>query len=267
MNYPLSIVDEYLAGDSTVKLSQRYNIHYSSIRNFLIKNGVKLRSNRDNSRRYAVDHGIFSVIDTEEKAYWLGFLYADGYVSSVGGKKVGLSLSTTDMKHLEKFKAFIGAENPICVYHSSGYGNGEYGRIIIASDKMYDDLVGHGVLEHKSNILEFPTWLNDDLKRHFLRGYIDGDGCITKNGNSYAVKICGTHDFHNGVIEYLKEAGVFKYGRTEKRRSNCEVLSLNMFGETAYGVIKLLYTDEHIALDRKYDVATSALSYFSRLYQ
>ena len=57
---------------------------------------------------------IFDVIDTEEKAYWLGFIFADGYIYSSPLKDIGridynfeLCTSGTDQQHMEKFAKFI----------------------------------------------------------------------------------------------------------------------------------------------------------------
>nr|DAG90196.1 MAG TPA: endonuclease [Crassvirales sp.] len=58
----------------------------------IINTGSKSEFNRD----------FFSVIDTEEKAYWLGFLYADGFISA-SGNTVGLSISLKDIDHLKKY--------------------------------------------------------------------------------------------------------------------------------------------------------------------
>lgn len=267
MEYPKEIVPEYLAGSSTVALSKKYGFHCSSIRSYLIKNGVTLRSNKVNSKKYKADDRVFEVIDTEEKAYWLGFLYADGYVSSTNGKRIGLALSTKDYKHLEKFKSFLNSDYPISVYTSSGYSNTEYCRMIITSEKMYEDLVSHGVVEHKTNVLEYPYWLDSDLQKHFLRGYIDGDGCITNNGSSYAVKIMGTDGFLDGVVRFLTNEQAYTYGSRTQRNSECDVKCLNLFGKTAFNTITLTYGESHIYLDRKFDRATEAIRYFSRLYQ
>lgn len=56
----------------------------------------------------------FEIIDTEEKAYWLGFLYADGSVSS-SEDKIELGLAEQDMHHIEKFRDFIGINNKIFI--------------------------------------------------------------------------------------------------------------------------------------------------------
>jgi len=261
------LVEKYLSGISTVVLSNEYGIHYSTIRNILLKNGIKLRSNKENSRKYTVDHNAFSDILSESQAYWLGFLFADGYVSSVNGKRVGLSLKRDDREHIEKFRVFLKSDYPICDYVSSGYTNTNYSRIVISSDQLYDNLVSYGVKEHKSNILTFPTYMTDELTRHFIRGYVDGDGCITSNGNSYCLKIMGTIEFLNGVKDYLISQDVYKRCRFEKRKEECVVQSMNMFGETAYHTISLLYNNSTIYLDRKHILAQKALEYFSRLYR
>lgn len=62
------------------------------------------------------DETVFDVIDTEEKAYWLGFWYADGYVASLTRKSnyiIGCSLAYKDLEHLEKFAKFIKFQNKL----------------------------------------------------------------------------------------------------------------------------------------------------------
>lgn len=265
--YPDTLIEEYVNGSSTVKLSEKYNIHHATIRDYLVRNGIVMRSNKDNSRRYSVNHEAFSSIDSEKAAYWLGFLYADGYVSSVNGKRVGLSLATKDEGHIVKFADFIQSNYPIGHYMASGYSNSKYSRLIIASDKMYDDLVKHGVVEHKTTILKYPTDIPDELERHFIRGYVDGDGCVTYNGNSYSMSVVSTNDFLDGCIDFFNRKGVYKHSKRENRFEECPAISLRLTGETAYLVMKLLYEESSVYLDRKYERVQSAINYFSRLYQ
>mgnify|MGYP002625860766 CR=1 FL=1 len=51
----------------------------------------------------------------------------------------------------------------------------------VSSPKMKVDLIRLGAIPNKSLILEFPKDIPNDLIRHFVRGYFDGDGCISKN--------------------------------------------------------------------------------------
>lgn len=265
------LVEGYLSGESTVKLSQKYGIHYSTIRNILISNGVTMRSNKDNSRRYTVDETMFDKIDTEEKAYWFGFLMADGYVSKSNGKRVGLSIGSCDRKHIEKFNSFMCSTYQVKEYTvPSGYKPGtKYCRVIYASDHLYDTLVCHGMVEHKSCILKYPyNEIDGSLHCAFIRGYTDGDGCITGNGKTFSYCLEGTEDFLNGVIAMLNSSTDILHYSFRKRREECPVTSLRASGKSAYNIIKALYGDSPtVFLERKYKKANEAIEYFSRLYQ
>src|SRR6185312_6221316 len=51
--------------------------------------------------------------DSLESFYWIGFLLADG--SFVGKRYIAISLSLTDINHLDEFKKFLKTDNTICV--------------------------------------------------------------------------------------------------------------------------------------------------------
>ena len=125
----------------------------------------------------------FEKIDTEEKAYWLGFLYADG---SVGSKenKIELGLAEKDLSQVEKFKQFIGLDNKI-----SYRKNTKSYRSSFRSQKCKQDLISQGCVPKKSLILTFPTeqQVSHSLICHFMRGYFDGDGWFTNTSDCFQV--------------------------------------------------------------------------------
>jgi hypothetical protein len=232
-----AIKEEYLNGDSSVTLGKKYHCHPSVILSIVRRNGGNTRNNKENSRLYTHNETFFEVIDTEQKAYWLGFFYADGYVSSVQNKHLtGLSLSVVDKEHIEKFKNDINATNPIKIYTPtlSGYSDDDYCRILLSSETTYKQLIMQGVLEHKTSILMPPPHVPLHLKRHFIRGYFDGDGCITyymhydnkrdKRYFSSTIKIVGTSMFLDYIKEYIEEnniAHIGKYYRRKKIAMHC----------------------------------------------
>ena len=70
---------------------------------------------------------IFETIDTEEKAYWLGFMYADGYIGA-SRYSVGINLSLKDIDHLKKFCKYMGlTEQETAEIITTGYG-GSYNK-------------------------------------------------------------------------------------------------------------------------------------------
>ena len=146
----------------------------------------------------------FEIIDTEEKAYWLGFLYADG---SVGSKedKIELGLAEKDLKHIEKFRDFMNITNKISYRESTR----SY-RISFRSSKCKQDLINKGCIPKKSLILEFPNekQVPNNLIKHFIRGYFDGDGSIAKNKNKVRATIISTEDFCWGIKNYLDSINI-----------------------------------------------------------
>lgn len=128
-------------------------------------------------RKYNCNDNYFENIDSEEKAYWLGFLMADGCVQSK--RKFKLTLQIRDYSHLEKFKKSIDSDNLIYIWKNKN--NREYCEIVISSTKMVESLEKLGCVSRKTKIVKFPPNLNDKLIRHWIRGYFDGDGCIHRD--------------------------------------------------------------------------------------
>ena len=126
----------------------------------------------------------FKDIDTEEKSYWLGFIMADGCVSIYDGQyTLKISLAAKDRGVLERFKKSIESENVIWerdevfkLKTSSSYGK-TFRKccISISSKKMIESLISLGVKPNKTGSELIPN-IREDLKKHFLRGFFDGDG-------------------------------------------------------------------------------------------
>ena len=191
---------------------------------------------------------IFNKIDTEEKAYWLGFLYADG---SVGSKedKIELGLAEKDFHHIEKFKTFIGLPNKISYRESS-----KSYRYTFRSKSCKQDLIKQGCVPKKSLILKFPTedQVPKNLLRHFLRGYFDGDGWFSNTGKCFQVGLIGTEDFIKGFLNAIddinKENKIFDVHRADGAKRYVfsgynDVLNF----------LNYIYKDSSIYLDRKYE--------------
>lgn len=190
----------------------------------------------------------FEKIDTEEKAYWLGFLYADGSVSSKENK-IELGLAEKDYKQIEKFRTFMNINNKISYRKAT-----KAYRMSFRSDKCKADLINKGCVPRKSLILKFPTeeQVPRELIRHFIRGYFDGDGWFSNTPSCFQVGIIGTEDFIKGFLNYVEnintENTIFKVNRENGAKRY-------VFGayQDVYNFLNWLYKDANIYLDRKYE--------------
>lgn len=210
--------------------------------------------NYHNSLKF--DNTVFNIIDTEEKAYWLGFLMADGYVSK-DSNTVELSLKGSDSNHLERYNNFLKNSNPIKISTVKTNGK-EYNRCRCAvTDKHFHDrLIELGCTPQKSLTLKFPDkniFANNNLIRHFIRGYVDGDGCLTytKTGR-LVIEIIGTKEFLEEIIslypDYFK-----KVLHKDKRRLSSNTYFITCSCNNADRFANILYNNINICLDRKYE--------------
>lgn len=249
-------IDLYKTGLSSIKVVKITGIGIGKLTSNLKKRGIT-RSNKVNSRKYDVNHNFFNKIDNEHKAYWLGFIYADGYISKrkQTDKKVGISLNVRDIEHLETFKKHINSTYPINTYKSKSFGRVEieYCRLLMSSDQLFDDLVSKGVFEKKTLILKFPdeSIVPKELQNHFIRGYFDGDGSFKKsNDKFYAFSLCGTKEFLLKCQEILG-----KQTKLEKRyKDNKNNYSFSIGGRLQTKKTgDYLYKDATVYLTRKYN--------------
>lgn len=205
--------------------------------------------NKQNRSKF--NEHIFDSIDTEEKAYWLGFIFADGTINSSpireGVKSIygfELSLGIKDLKHLEKFKKFIEYNKDLLVDNNRC-------RFSIANKHFWTTLNNLGCTPNKSLTLKFPN-ISENLIRHFIRGYFDGDGCITRYVNIHTVTprvtVLGTEDMLNNIIKYSNTISQLKH---DKRHSK-EIFHLDWNKENSIKFINYIYNNSTIYLDRKY---------------
>jgi len=132
---------------------------------------------------YALDDGYFDSIDTEGKAYWLGFITADGCVQTgtVGANgwlrnQLSVKLKESDAGHLEKLKSALSAESPVRLVPQATLSSGA-AEIAVTSGRLVESLISLGVGPRKS--LSVQPWIGpDELMRHYWRGMVDGDGTL-----------------------------------------------------------------------------------------
>lgn len=195
------------------------------------------------------DHRYFEAIDTEPKAYWLGFLMADGCVydnPAHGAMQLSVHLAAKDAGHLFRFREAICANKKIY----SGGSNGSV-RFCVSSDRMCSDLIRLGCTPRKSLVLRYPT-IAPPLERHLVRGYFDGDGSACISSGTLFIQFVGTEDFLGGV------ARVLEFSRSSVCRGNYFNLAVNSRDDVSRA-FDLFYRDATVFLERKRAVFESGL--------
>lgn len=238
-------------GLTSIEIANKLGISKSAVFRNTKKLGITI-PNYHNFLKF--DNTVFDVIDSEEKAYWLGFLYADGNVSK-DSNIVSLNLKYSDKEHLEKFKSFLKTSAEIKLRTVKTLSKAYRCCSLQVCNKHFrDNLCKLGCVPTKSLILKFPNveiFKCKDLIYHFIRGYVDGDGCLTfsKNGR-LELSILGTQQFLEGIQK------VFPYrfkSIHHIKRTKSDICKISNCGENADYVASLLYRDATIYLKRKHD--------------
>jgi len=243
------IETEYLVKTSK-QLAEELNCKTQKIQDVVRR--LKLSwSKVEKNRKYNADFDYFEVIDNQEKAYWLGFIYADGCVSKRETTQgvLTISINTKDEILLNLFKNDIKAENPI------GYdlSKSSMARISIISDKLFSDLGKLNCVPNKTFLLDsIPQGVPQELYSHFIRGYFDGDGCVRLNGYKNAeFSIVGQEKFILFIRDIIKQQTGIELGLYYDKRTNnfCFISTANQ--QYIAKIYKYLYNDAIRYLPRK----------------
>jgi hypothetical protein len=239
------VCSRYQAGESMAALGKVFGVPASTIQRRLRREGVQIHKGTYYSKHTA-NYAYFHIIDTEEKAYWLGFIAADGCVSTDQGYFLHIALQCSDEEHLKQFLGALKATHPIQHYP-------KYPHITIGSKELIQDLGQWGITPRKTYTLTWPQ-LPGHLIRHYIRGFVDGDGCWS-TGPSFSV--FGLAMFMQQIQKVLMhECGLKK---TAVQSSHVEDTT-KPFARLAYRgrlqvcrIADYLYEDATIWLPRKRD--------------
>ena len=242
----------YLKGKSTVSICKELHISRSRFSNFLKEEEVYVNPIPQKKK---INERIFQNIDNEEKAYWLGFLYADGSISKGNRNDIELSLCLNDIHHLEKFKTFIGFGGKLIIDDFRC-------RISFKNKNMKKDLMNKGCVPQKSLTIKFPSYdiVPKELIRHFIRGYFDGDGSISCADKTHSLCVLGTLD----MMEHIcYESGIPRKIYISKSPNNSTYRILLDDKRDSLIFLHYLYDDCEIYLDRKYNKCKLLIDYFT----
>lgn len=244
------ILNKYIEENQSIKqLSTDFGCSPQAIRAMLRKQNITLKGNKNGYPRNSL---YFYDINSVDKAYWLGFLYADGCVVE---KKNEIFCSQKSKEHLVKFQQAIEAINHKIVKVKDNRFSQEciYYRFAIKDKQLCKDLIRWGCVPNKSLILSKIPNIPREYVSHFLRGYFDGDGSLhyLKNTNNYRMSFtCGSKEFLEDIRHELQKDNL-----SIRKDTNKNVYQLRISGrKQVKKILDYLYKDsnQNIRLDKKY---------------
>lgn len=214
-------------------------------------------------RIYRPNDHFFDIIDSEIKAYLLGYLYADGYLASDG--RIGIRLQEDDIEILEMIQKYICPSNPIESSNNQNFKRKPQHSLRWKSVIMYKRLKELGFCIDKthadSNIFQL---IPEEMKKHFLRGYTDGDGSVRAYkldcGKDRKIEISwsnGSKQIFEDIRNWMPQYNWHLY-------SNSTYYVLGCYTHCdAYKIIELLYRGANFFLNRKMSNANKIFEFYS----
>lgn len=232
---------------------------------------AKINTRRKN--RYTVQEDFFRCIDNEEKAYILGLIYADGFVGDEHYNNIVLGLN--DKELVESIAGILKFTGEVRKGKKGGFENSKETYVLnFSSEIMTSDLRGYGPYPNKSLTLTDLPNINDNLFKHFIRGYFDGDGSIILSRHtsyhkvagvtkkyeypSYIFMLLGTKQFLENVANKM-ELEHYQITKTKTEEIKCLRVCAKCDLKSLFNY---LYGNSNLYLKRKYDKWLDVLSAF-----
>lgn len=247
-NHTNDIINMYLSGLSTNKIAKYFNANQSNIWKLLSKNNIKTRD----KTTYTVNESYFEKVDTQEKAYILGWMYSDGNVMK---DRWRIQIQQQDSYILEWIAKEVGYNGPLYTIPPRKQHSGRKWQtcLNVSRSKMVKDLEKLGCMMKKSLVIKFPdeSVVPPHLKPHFIRGVFDGDGSVRRTRkNSIQCGIIGSRSFISGLISSL-ELDNLVYKLYERKSCLHLVFSKR---KNAINFLSFIYNNSKIHLSRKFNI-------------
>ncbi len=236
-----------------------YDRTQSGVNLILRRNGIiKLKKSRLNMSRLALNVDYFKKIDSNDKAYWLGFICADGCINKSNNK---VSLISKDLDVIIGFKEAIGAEHAISKrVHFDKRTNKTYTAysIQIGNEIFTSHLINLGVTSDKTNVLEFPK-IDEKYYSYFIAGLFDGDGSVSWKGkykNRLTINLISTQEILKFISEYIEvNLNITPKYCCSVTKNKPNVWKMHLYSD-AHRFLEFIYSDNNFKyyLKRKYDM-------------
>lgn len=268
----LNCIKLYESGWSCKKIANLYDMYASSIYSSLIRHGVVIRSYSVAGRHHYCDENFFDSIYDEKTSYFFGLLYADG-CNIENRHDIVISLNEEDRHILELFSSFVQPTKILTIkkYSDKKHNWKNQVSMRIVSDHMSKTLNDYGLVPRKTTIKKFPDIIknnDENIVRHFIRGYFDGNGSIYtgSNNRSFVFAIYSTYDMCDNIGKLFKKYLNIDYKITGYKREHTTSKCLRICKRMdVFNICNWLYKDSTLFIIRKYNRYELYKKYYNEL--
>lgn len=230
--------------------------------NYLKRCGHKIKSLSEVSS-YVDNPNFFENIDSEIKAYLLGFFAADGHIEKrkdYDSYTLRVGVHIDDCHILKLYTKYISNRTVISVPEKKNVAS-----IAITSKKIGEDLLKLGYDNHKTYTCKSIPKLSEEMMSHFIRGYFDGDGSVMLNRRRSINRLSGYNrkftitSYNKKILEQIvKIIGIINYDIIYVERTNFKIKGDNIEKASAYN----LNVEHSEDLKRIYDYIYKNANFF-----
>ncbi len=241
---------------STAAIGKKFNVTDHTVSSYLKSLGCNVSRKRS---RTPILSNYFEKIDTQNKAYFLGLIAADGSVFQCNKGKIVFSISLIDKDLLDLLSIEICGSDKLVREVKRKYRDGSSKMYEIKfSDEIFtNNLISNGILINKTFTLDFPN-IDEEFISHYIRGYLDGDGTVYKFSGKLFIAFYGNKIFIPKLRDYLFNNNILetKYAIID-RGNHCSIhISSKKANLSMYNYI---YNNSNIYLKRKKSIFDFAL--------
>lgn len=241
---------------SSTVIAKMYNTDCSEVLKLFKQYGFSIRDTSHAYRKYTIDEEYFDNIDNQDKAYYLGLLWADG-CNYTPNNSIIISLQESDKHILDELRNRLNSNKPlqfIPLNKKNPNHKNQY-TFRVANKHMSNTLEEYGMCQRKSLVVKFPSCLPKELYSHFIRGYFDGDGCIPIADKYHVINMVGTKEMMETIQGILMEIGIKTQLKVHdpKTQSNTYLLRTSNT-ECSKNFLDYIYKDANLYLYRKHNL-------------
>jgi len=262
-----TIINLYDSHISCKEIGKQFNCSKQTINKLLKNNNILIKDCSHAQQKYQINENIFENIDSHEKAYWLGMLAGDGWVTNKN--ELGLSLQIKDKNHIYKFRDFLQSNHPINIIYNRPKKDGSPSisySLVINNKKIVNDLQQYGIKPNKTLHMSFPN-LPEELLPNYMLGLIDSDGCfcLKSKYNNKDIKLLnfsfvGPKEFVEKFQQILIQKCDISVTKLDIRKNTNFIRIVNYGGyKNIYKIVKFLYSKPIVYMFRKHKIAIDYL--------